>query len=31
MKKIGKAMGTWFPRLKLINQTFDSMTKYDIR
>lgn len=30
MKKIGKTMGSWFPRLKLLNQTFDSATKYDI-
>jgi hypothetical protein len=29
MKKLGKVIGSWFPRLKLMNQTFNSATKYD--
>lgn len=29
MKKVGKTLGSLFPTLKLVNQTFDSMTKYD--
>lgn len=29
MKKVGKTIGSWFPRLRLMNQTFESATKYD--
>ena len=29
MKKIGKFMGTFFPKLKLVSQTFNSQSKFD--
>jgi hypothetical protein len=29
MKKIGKFIGSWFPNLKLLNQTYTDMSKYD--
>lgn len=29
MKKVGKLIGSWFPNLKLISQTFNNATKYD--
>lgn len=28
MKSIGKFIGTWFPSLKLMEQTYTNMTKY---
>lgn len=29
MKKVGKFIGTHFPKLKLIGQTFNSQSKFD--
>lgn len=29
MKKIGKFIGSWFPTVKLTNQVFTSMTKFN--
>lgn len=29
MKKIGKLLGAWVPRLKIVNQNFGGATKYD--
>ena len=29
MKKVGKFIGTYFPKLKLVNQTFNNQSKFD--
>ena len=29
MKKVGKFMGTFFPKLKLVSQSFDSQSKFN--